>query len=415
MENYEEKYKRALERARIGLHDCNLLDCDDMTRKSAITTIYHLFPELIEDEDERIRKGIIRNLQYLMDRSEGFVKEDLQERIAWLEKQKPNTHKREIDDAYLQGICDAKHAIEKQGESTRTNDEIPFDIEIPFGANDSELQEVSYNIPEGFYAEIKDDRVVIKKVEPKFKVVDWVIKNGIVAQILDKQKYGFVGLDIDGKDFFCNYGHTDSMRLWTIGDAKDGDVLSFYLEYKGNKMVQTGIIEKYVGKHGGCSNTFKVYVGVNWENNFQIGEHMGCSDIRPATKEQRDLLFSKIKQAGYEWNAEKKELKKIDVASKEGDDKRIRKAIHIYLDWLDGREDYQPKGVYTIRDMIDWVIKQDKKISADKVIEWLNHHELSRDDVVTSVIPDDSPTSVPHRAKWLSDEFIKQFKKDFGL
>ena len=40
-----------------------------------------------ENEDERIRKGIIRNLQFLMDRSEGFVKEDLQERIAWLEEQ----------------------------------------------------------------------------------------------------------------------------------------------------------------------------------------------------------------------------------------------------------------------------------------------------------------------------------------
>ena len=45
------------------------------------------FPELVDDEDERIRKGIIRNLEYLMDRAEGFVKDELKERIAWLEKQ----------------------------------------------------------------------------------------------------------------------------------------------------------------------------------------------------------------------------------------------------------------------------------------------------------------------------------------
>jgi hypothetical protein len=32
--------------------------------------------------------------------------------------------------------------------------------------------------------------------------------------------------------------------------------------------------------------------------------------IIPATKEQRDILFSKMKEAGYEWNAKKKELKK---------------------------------------------------------------------------------------------------------
>ena len=33
-------------------------------------------------------------------------------------------------------------------------------------------------------------------------------------------------------------------------------------------------------------------------------------NISPATKEQRDLLFQKIKEAGYEWDSEKKELKK---------------------------------------------------------------------------------------------------------
>ena len=34
--------------------------------------------------------------------------------------------------------------------------------------------------------------------------------------------------------------------------------------------------------------------------------------IHPATKEQRELLFAKMKEAGYEWNAEKKEVKKIE-------------------------------------------------------------------------------------------------------
>lgn len=37
------------------------------------------------------------------------------------------------------------------------------EIEIPFGAKDSELQVEIYNIPEGFHAEIDDDKVVIKK------------------------------------------------------------------------------------------------------------------------------------------------------------------------------------------------------------------------------------------------------------
>ena len=34
--------------------------------------------------------------------------------------------------------------------------------------------------------------------------------------------------------------------------------------------------------------------------------------VKPATKEQRDLLFQKMKEAGYEWDVDKKELKKIE-------------------------------------------------------------------------------------------------------
>ena len=89
----------------------------------------------------------------------------------------------------------------------------------------------------------------------------------------------------------------------------------------------------------------------------------------PATKGQRDTLFAKMKEAGYEWDAEKKEVKKIDV----------------------------------------------KTLDPDKVIEWLKHCNLSDCDIRTSIIPDSSPTSNPHRVRWLSDDFINKFKKDFGL
>ena len=46
---------------------------------------------------------------------------------------------------------------------------------------------------------------------------------------------------------------------------------------------------------------------------------------------------------------------------KESEDEKIRKAIHIYLDWLDGgNKNYHPKGEYSIRDMIAWLEKQGK-------------------------------------------------------
>ena len=158
------------------------------------------------------------------------------------------------------------------------------------------------------------------KNERKFKVGDWAVDyycRGRVVKLTDDAYLLDTG---QGIPFSCEH----NAHLWTIQDAKDGDVLSFYNEYRGNKMVQIGIIEKYVGKHGGCSNTFKIYVGVNWDNNLQMGKYMGCSVIHPATKEQRDLLFQKIKEAGYEWDADKKELKKLVEVPNKFDPKTLK-------------------------------------------------------------------------------------------
>ena len=46
------------------------------------------------------------------------------------------------------------------------------------------------------------------------------------------------------------------------------------------------------------------------------------------------------------------------------EDEKIKKAILIYLDWLDGKKDYLPKGDYTIKDMILWLEQQAKQDSA---------------------------------------------------
>ena len=46
-------------------------------------------------------------------------------------------------------------------------------------------------------------------------------------------------------------------------------------------------------------------------NTFRIGGSWRVFTAYPATKEQRDLLFRKMKEAGYEWDADKKELRKI--------------------------------------------------------------------------------------------------------
>jgi len=55
------------------------------------------------------------------------------------------------------------------------------DIEIPFGAFDSELHECEYTIPDGYEAEIKDGKVIVRKTES----VDEKIRGAIIDYLKD--------------------------------------------------------------------------------------------------------------------------------------------------------------------------------------------------------------------------------------
>ncbi len=60
-----------------------------------------------------------------------------------------------------------KEQQDKDWEELKHLNDIGPDIEIAFGAKDSELVEATYYIPKGFYAEIDGDKVHIKKGEQK--------------------------------------------------------------------------------------------------------------------------------------------------------------------------------------------------------------------------------------------------------
>lgn len=91
-----------------------------------------LIPELKEpeSEDERVRKELM-----------GFVvsntlsKDDRRKKyLTWLDKQKETFTKKDVEDAYLKGVCDAKQELEKQDESIEINrDESCFRISVSLG------------------------------------------------------------------------------------------------------------------------------------------------------------------------------------------------------------------------------------------------------------------------------------------
>lgn len=139
-------------------------------------------------------------------------------------------------------------------------------------------------------------------VKPKFKVDDWIVNTitNDVEQIIDitNNEYICTGLLI------VSFENQHLLKKWTLQDAKDGDILVSKSNqpfiYNGKMDAQT------IGSYGGVLSDGTVFVcgfdDCNW------------TDIRfiyPATKEKCDLLFSKMKEAGYKWDMEKKELKKL--------------------------------------------------------------------------------------------------------
>jgi hypothetical protein len=120
------------------------------------------------------------------------------------------------------------------------------------------------------------------KVEPKFKV-DWIVGN---------------------KD--NSVSHESDYHLWSIKDAKDGDVLVYnnsifiFNEIYKNCLIYYGIYENDKFYDDKCYSYLDL-------------DTIDINNIHPATKEQRELLFQKMTEAGYKWDTDKKELKKIKM------------------------------------------------------------------------------------------------------
>ena len=254
------------------------------------------FPQLAESEDERIRIMLIEwvNEFRKLNPTNADHNGACSEAIAYLEKQK---------DTYIkQQLRDMGFAFDSNG-----------DIVTPDILNEA-IKEYVANEKKKWEKEQKPT----DKIEPKFEIEEgkwyictqtYVLSGKIVAIKGQTYKSNQDGA-IEGEDRHLFIDKVDGKALnyfkpWTIQDAKDGDVL----EFGDHGRLVVGIVS-YINK-----STGKIDVCCLLEdNNFKVGNYYALDTIKPhpATKEQRDLLFSKMKEDGYEWDAEKKELKKIN-------------------------------------------------------------------------------------------------------
>jgi len=153
------------------------------------------------------------------------------------------------------------------------------------------------------------------KTEPKFKVGDILVSDEEdrrhiykVDAITNYDTYLLLDLEDGYTRNEPTYTSDLAMYLWAIQDVKDGDVLS-----DGNTIF---IFKDLLSD---CSvMSYCDYDTNSGESDAfcPLSMNLVCSKITPATKEQRDLLFQKMKEAGYEWD-KKNGLKKIEHNSAE--------------------------------------------------------------------------------------------------
>ena len=256
--NYKEKYEKALERARVYWETDN----DNTLDIKAKGTMEHLFPELAELGDESIRKRIIALVNA---HGQGRFKENM---LAWLEKQGK-------DNNFLKSI--------KVGDMLVKS---PDGILINLGQSDRALEHSD-------------------NVEPKFKAGDWVVWDDKISCHVDniyqgKESLMYTITDTNNMNRSYSVKSFDNnAHLWSIEDAKDGDVLA--------EDSCIFIIQKLGDNNTVAKTYFTLYDDGDFDSDTML--YFDINSTKPATKEQRNFLFQKMKDAGYMWDVEKKELK----------------------------------------------------------------------------------------------------------
>ena len=330
-------YDEALEKAKIWQE--HLYDVND---KDYADELNYIFPELSESEDEKIRKQILSFLKEF--EYDHYRNLDFSSWIAWLEKQGNKDSQVKLPtftfddilalqccmetvkkvqndkDLYeklndLHGRIYDAYYLEKQGEQNPYSG-VSFKynshtwgmcardggVEILMDGNLKAFISLyksfiypisSQSALEAVKEEKIDNQTCVKpadKFKPKFKVGDWISNDMCDAHIASIEDGMYYFDEGDGLSIVFVDEH---YHLWTIEDAMDGDVLVSRSPFIYGKQCPYG--------------------GLNWCNNKFIKASnfiFTDSPVHPATKEQRDFLFQKMKEAGYEWHINKKELRK---------------------------------------------------------------------------------------------------------
>ena len=281
----------ALERAKEQLETAKVFDYgNEQIAHDIRETVYAIFPQLKETEHEGIRKALVNmfsfyNIQKVGNYTNGQI-------LKWLE-----------------------------GQRERPRMGYPTGHEECYGCNQTASD------------------------SPKYKVGDWLVatKHGLsrLIRIIGHEQGRYEIEKMGGDTGVPSFGYVEeNYRPWTIQDANDGDVLAT----KDNCIcIFDGTVEE--GKYPFAYCGISMYGFRTYDGKLPFTH----DDVYPATKEQRESLFSMMQEAGYEWDSDKKKVTPIDP---NGERDLMINGIISYLS-LKASEEPSRKGIH------------------DKWVEWL--------------------------------------------
>lgn len=295
--NYEKRYKEMLAKARAFYKKWDGVDAYNSSL--AISELKEIFPELNKNEDEKIRETLI---DYLKERksceSYGQYVLRYDRWINLLEKQDESDETK------------AKEFLINKGYPIDTNDVLPTYEEMYNIIRDGliireglEKQREQNNADK---VEPKDNNSIEphfgksnNKFEPKFHGGDFIKHNviNIIYKVITVNSNSYYAESIKTGCRVEFFSAEQNFHLWTIEDAEEGDIL--YSPKHDLLWIYKNKDEYHVASNGNF---------ISVESLIEIS-----SDVCPATKEQRDFLFQKMKVYGYEWHADKKEVIRLDV------------------------------------------------------------------------------------------------------
>lgn len=296
--DYEKKYKEALEWMQSlysGLHGATKEDAE------------HYFPELKEkeSEDERIRREII---EYITLYKDSLCDEEYNSWITWLEKQ--DNKSVNIDVESMVSLYEQR--LKSQG-GTKYSPLVNMCLTAFRHGVENVLEELNLK-----KLEKQDEKKSTDNVESKFHEGEWITNGYDTWKIVGIKPLDYILQSQDGNIVDDTISYVDEQfHPFTIEDAKAGDVLVC----KGNIKDSNGIKYERICLFNNLDNAFFTLTKTsNYVEEFDIDVNIDYPDNTiPATKGQKEILFMAMRGAGYEWDADKKELEKIKTKTLDPD------------------------------------------------------------------------------------------------